>query len=145
MRLLYLHDGNYDVVSIALKKGYEVVAFNISDFNYSWYPVNYFDILWVNLSYKISAFLNTEHIDYVVDEILYFYELKHWIIEFPDERIHNDICMWGVPFVVINKLSNGKIKKMRIYNNVFKWEPKEDDIYITHKQIVKEILYNIII
>ena len=62
MRLLYLHDGNYDVVSIALKKGYEVVAFNIADFNYSWYPVNYFDILWVNLSYKITAFFNTEHI-----------------------------------------------------------------------------------
>ena len=73
------------------------------------------------------------------------YVLKHWIIEFPDKRIHNDICMWGVPFVIINKLSGGKIKKMRIYNNVFKWEPKEDDIYITHKQIVKEILYNIII
>ena len=144
MKILYLHDGSYDVVSTALKRGFEVVSFNIEDAHYSWYPFNYFDISWVNLSCKISRTLNTEHLDYVVDEILYYYELKHWIIEFPDKRIHNDICMWGVPFVVINKLSKGKMKKMRIYNNVFKWEPKEDDIYITHKQIVNEIFENIV-
>ena len=106
MKILYLHDGSYDVVSIALKRGFEVVSFNIEDFNYSWYPVNYFDIVFVNLSCKISRTLNTEHLDYVVDEILYYYVLKHWIIEFPDKRIHNEICMWGVPFVVINKLPN---------------------------------------
>ena len=50
MKLLYLHDGSYDVVSIALERGFEVVSFNIEDFNHSWYPVNYFDILFVNLS-----------------------------------------------------------------------------------------------
>ena len=137
MKILYLHDGSYDVVSNALQRGSEVVTFNVKDFNHSWYPVNYFDILWVNLSCKISRTLNTEHLDHVADERLY-YVLRHWIIECPDKRIHNDICMWGVPSVVINKLSNGKMKKMRIYTNVFNWVPKEDDIYITHKQIVDE-------
>ncbi len=32
MKILYLHDGSYDVVSIALKRGFEVVSFNIEDF-----------------------------------------------------------------------------------------------------------------
>ena len=59
-----LFSKNY--VNIAVRNGY------IADFNYSCYPFHYFDILWVNLSYKMFAFLNTEHIDYVVDEILYF-------------------------------------------------------------------------
>ena len=144
MKLLYLHDGSYDVISSALKRGFEVVSFNIEDFNHSWYPFNYFDILWVNLSCKISRTLNTEHLDYVIDEILYFYELKHWIIEFPDKRIHDEICMWGVPFVIVNKMSIGKLKKIRIYNNVFRWEPREDASYITHKYIVNEIFDNII-
>jgi len=144
MKLLYLHDGNNDVVSIALKRGFEVVSFNIEDFNHAWYPFNYFDILWVNLSWKISRTLNTEHLDYIIDEILYFYVLKHWIIEFPDKRIHNEICMWGVPFVIVNKLSNCKLKKIRIYNNVFRWEPREDAIYITHKYIVNEIFDKVI-
>ena len=95
------------------------------------------------ISCKISRTLNTEHLDYVVDEILYYYVLKHWIIEIPDKRIHDEICMWGVPFVIVNKMSIGKLKKIRIHNNVFRWEPREDAIYITHKHIVIEIFDNI--
>ena len=35
MKLLYLHDGSYDVMSSALKRGFEVVSFNIEDFKAS--------------------------------------------------------------------------------------------------------------
>ena len=38
MKLLYLHDGSYDVISSALKRGFEEVSFTIEDFNHSWYP-----------------------------------------------------------------------------------------------------------
>ena len=83
MRLLYLHDGNYDVISIALKRGFEVVSFNIEDFNHSWYPFNYFDILWVNLSNKMSRTLNTEHSENVIVDILYFYEFLFFLWGYP--------------------------------------------------------------
>jgi hypothetical protein len=39
-------------------------------------------------------------------------------------------------------MSWGKIEKIRIYNNVFRWRPSEDEFYITRKRIVKEILIN---
>ena len=109
------------------------------------YPVNHFDILYVCVSCKISEYLDIEDVEYVVDDILYYYKLKHWIIEYPNRRVHNNICFWGVPFTKVNQMTWGRMKKMRIYNNVFKWKPEEDYIYITHKQIVTEIFETILI
>jgi pyruvate formate-lyase activating enzyme-like uncharacterized protein len=39
-----------------------------------------------------------------------------------------------ISFTNINQLMCGKMNKMRIYNNVFKWKPKEDDIHIEIKE-----------
>ena len=145
MKLLYLHDGQHEIEKIAFDMGFDVVSYHIEHFDYNLYPVNHFDVLWVNLSCRISEFVDTEYVEYVVDDILYYYKLKHWIFEYPNRRVHNNICFWGVPFVDINFLNWGKMKKMSIFNNVFKWRPEEDYIYITHKQIVKEILETILI
>jgi hypothetical protein len=145
MKLLYLHDGVHEIDKIAFDMGFDVVSYHIEHFDYNLYPDNHFDILYVCLSCKISECLDTEDIEYVVDDVLYYYKLKHWIIEYPDRRVHNNICFWGVPFVEVNFLNWGKMKTMRIYNNVFKWKPDKDYIYITHKQIVKEIFETILI
>ena len=102
MKLLYLHDGNVFVGTMAYNMGFDVISFNIFDFDFEMYPVNHFDILWVNLSCEISQDLRTDHLEYVVDDVLYYYELKHWIIEYPDRRIQDNIVVWGVPFTDIN-------------------------------------------
>ena len=143
MKLLYLHDGREDVGRIAIRKGFDVVVYNIDDFDQGMYAANHFDVLWVRLSCEISGSLNTEKLEYALDDLLYFYELKHWIIEFPDKRVYNDIAVWGVPFTDISFMSWGKIEKIRIYNNVFRWRPSGDEFYITRKSIVKEILCNL--
>jgi hypothetical protein len=145
MKLLYLHDGVHEIDKIAFDMGFDVVSYHIEHFDYNLYPANHFDILYVCVSCKISEYLDIEDVEYVVDDILYYYKLKHWIFEYPDKRAYDNICFWGVPFVEVNFLNWGKMKKMRIYNNVFKWKPEEDYIYITHKQIVKEIFETILI
>ena len=145
MKLLYLHDGQHEIDKIAFEMGFDVVSFHINTFDYNLYPANHFDILWVCLSCRISEYVDTEDIEYVVDDILYYYKLKYWIIEYPNRRVYDNICFWGVPFTKINQMFCGKMKKMRIFNNVFKWRPEEDYIYITHKQIVKEIFETILI
>ena len=53
------------------------------------------------------------------------------------------MAVYGVPFTDISCMSCGKIEKIRIYNNVFRWRPSEDKVYITRKRIVKEILINL--
>jgi hypothetical protein len=52
------------------------------------------------------------------------------------------MAVYGVPSTDINYMNCGKIEKIRIYNNVFRWRPSEDRVYITRKRIVKEILPN---
>ena len=42
---------------------------------------DHFDILYVCVSCKISEYVDTEHVEYVVDKMLYYYKLKHWIIQ----------------------------------------------------------------
>ena len=145
MKLLYLHDGKHEIDKITFDMGFDVVSYHIKHFDYNLYPDNHFDILYVCLSCQISECLDAEDIEYVVDDIIYYYKLIHWIIGYPDKRLYDHICVWGVPFVDINYMICGRMKKMRIYNNVFKWKPGEDYIYISHKQIVKEILETILI
>ena len=140
MKLLYLHDGKHEIDKIAFDVGFDVVSYHIDRFDCNLYPDDQFDILFACLTCKISEVLDTENIEYVLDDLLYYFKLKYWIVEFPDKRIHDDICVWGVPFFEIKQMICGRMKKMRIYNNVFKWKPEADYIYITHKQIVKEIL-----
>lgn len=144
MKLLYLHDGNVFVGTMAYNMGFDVISFNIFDFDFEMYPANHFDILWVNLSCEKSEVLRIDHLQYVFQDVLNYYKLKHWVVEYPDRRVQDDIVVWGVPFTDINYMTCGRLKKIRIYNNVFKWRPEEDTIYILHKTVIKEILENII-
>ena len=143
MKLLYLHDGQSSVGRIASKMGFDVVKHNIDDFVHDLYSANQFDVLWVNLSSEIFGRLDTSDLEYVLDELLDYFILKHWIVEFPDKRVYDHMAVYGVPLPDINYMSCGKIEKIRIYNNVFRWRPSEDKIYTTRKRIVKEILINL--
>ena len=143
MKLLYLHDGREGVGWIANKMGFDVVKHNIDDFVHGLYSANQFDVLWVDLSSDIFwNVIDTSDLEYVLDDLLDYFILKHWIVEFPDKRVYDHMAVYGVPFTDINYMSCGKIEKIRIYNNVFRWRPSEDRVYITRKRIVKEILIN---
>ena len=142
MKLLYLHDGNEGVSSIASTMGFDVVIHNIDDFVHGLYAANQFDVLWVDLSSEIFCRLDTSDLEYVLDDLLDYFILKHWIVEFPDKRVYDHMAVYGVPFTDISFMSCGKIEKIRIYNNVFRCRPSEDKVYTTRKRIVKEILIN---
>ena len=104
MKLLYLHDGNVFVGTMAYNMGFDVISFDIYDFDFDMYPANHFDILWVNLSCEISRSLRTDDLEYVVDDVLCYYELKHWIIEYHDKRVQDDIAVWGAPLTDIENI-----------------------------------------
>ena len=92
MKLLFLHDGQHEIDKIAFDMGFDVVSYHIEHFDYNVYSANHFDILYVCVACKISEYVDIEDIEYVVDDILYYYKLKYWIFEYPDKRAYDDIC-----------------------------------------------------
>ena len=146
MKLLDLFAGTGSIGNVGKEMGWDVISLDrdmaadikcdIMDWDYTVYPNKYFDVIWASppcTEYSIAkttAPRDIEGANKIVQrtlDILEYFEAKYWIIENPQTGYLKDqIMMWGLPFKDIDYCKYGMPyrKRTRIWNNVFRWEPK---------------------
>jgi hypothetical protein len=143
---LDLFSGSGSVGEVAKELGYNVISLDkdmeasieidIMDWDYTVFPKGFFDVTHASppcTEYsraKTTAPRDIEGANQIVErtlDILEYFEPKYWIIENPQTGLLKDqLCMWGLPFKDIDYCKYGMPyrKRTRIWNNVFRWEPK---------------------
>ena len=106
------------------------------DWDYTFFERKSFDVIWASppcTEYsraKTRAPRDIEGANEIVQrtlDILEYFEPKYWIIENPQTGLLKDqLLMWGIPFKDIDYCKYGLPyrKRTRIWNNVFRWEPR---------------------
>ena len=145
-RLLELFSGTGSVGDVAKQLGYEVISLDrdmkatiqidIMDWDPTVYPPKYFDVIWASppcTEYsraKTTGIRDIEGANEIVQktlDVLEYFEPKFWILENPQTGLLKDqLMMWGLPFKDIDYCKYGMPyrKRTRIWNNIFRWEPK---------------------
>ena len=146
MRLLELFSGTGSVGNVATNMGYEVTSLDrdmpatfkcdIMDWDYRMFPPKHFDVIWASPPCtEYSQALTTrprdiEGANMLVQralDIIEYYEPKYFMMENPQTGLLKDqLQMWGIPFKDIDYCKYGMPyrKRTRIWNNVFRWEPR---------------------
>ena len=142
MRVLELYSGYESLSSVFVECGFDVVSSSLESFDINSYPIefNCFDIVFINIndsSLGFRAGLDDDCLMVGMDCIEY-YNPKNWIILHNGANIQDDVIMWGLPFRVVKSLRGGKVIITRVWNNIFKWKPR--NTYILHKTILLELL-----
>ena len=142
MKILELYIGNSWGMGLFKEYGYDGISCKLELFDYSIYPRDNFDIIFINInknSLSFSADTDFTYLEFGMDVIEY-YNPKFWIINDTDKGIKDDIIVWGLPYKDINTLRGGRLKKIRIWTNIDKWRPKISNIYIKQTYILLELL-----
>ena len=146
MRLLELFSGTGSVGNVAKTMGFEVISLDmdmeatiktdIMNWDYKTYPRKHFQVIWASppcTEYsraKTIGIRKIEEANMVVQQtldILEYFEPKYWLIENPQTGLLKDqLCMYGLPWKDIDYCKYGMPyrKRTRIWNNVFRWEPR---------------------
>ena len=145
MKILELYIGSSWGMELFKEYGYDGISYQLELFDYSIYPRDNFDIIFININknnLSFSADTDLTYLEFGLDVIEY-YNPKFWIINDTDKGVKNDIIMWGLPYKDINTMRGGKLKEMRIWTNINKWRPKASNIYIKQTYILLELLQHI--
>ena len=145
MKILELYIGNSWGMGLFKEYGYDGISCKLELFDYSIYPRDNFDIIFINInknSISFSADADLTYLEFGLDVIEY-YNPKFWIINDTDKGVKNDIIMWGLPYKDIHTMRGGKLKKVRIWTNSHKWKYKTSNIYIKETYILLELLQHI--
>ena len=143
---LDLFSGTGSVGEVAKELGYTVIGvdrdmeaeiqIDIMDWDYTVFPTGFFDVIWASppcTEYsraKTTAPRDIEGANAVVQrtlDILEYFCPKYWILENPQTGLLKDqLMMWGLPFKDLDYCKYGMPyrKRTRIWNNVFRWEPR---------------------
>ena len=146
MRLLELFSGTGSVGNVAKNMGFEIISLDmdmeatiktdIMKWDYTIYPRKHFDVIWASppcTEYsraKTIGVRKLEEANMVVQQtldILEYFEPRFWLIENPQTGLLKDqLCMYGLPWKDIDYCKYGMPyrKRTRIWNNVFRWEPR---------------------
>ena len=146
MRLLELFSGTGSVGNVAKNMGFEIISLDmdmeatiktdIMNWDYKTYPRKHFDVIWASppcTEYsraKTIGIRKIEEANMVVQQtldILEYFEPRFWLIENPQTGLLKDqLCMYGLPWKDIDYCKYGMPyrKRTRIWNNVFRWEPR---------------------
>ena len=143
---LDLFSGTGSVGEVAKELGFNVISLDrdmeadiqidIMEWDYSDFPRDFFDVIWASppcTEYsraKTTAPRDIEGANAVVQralDILEYFCPKYWILENPQTGLLKDqLMMWGLPFKDLDYCKYGMPyrKRTRIWNNVFRWEPR---------------------
>ena len=143
---LDLFSGSGSVGEVAKELGYTVISLDkdmpasieidIMEWDCRDFPKGFFDVIWASppcTEYsraKTTAPRDIEGANEIVQRTLYileYFEPKFWILENPQTGLLKDqLMMWGLPFKDVDYCKYGMPyrKRTRIWNNVFRWEPK---------------------
>ena len=96
--------------------GFDVITkTDFMNWPYKYYPNKYFDVICWS---KNCTDYDVDEI-YIVMDILEYFEPIYWILTNPTSgKLKDDLLMWGLPYMDVT------CEKMRVWNNVVKWEPK---------------------
>ena len=146
MRLLELFSGTGSVGHVATDMGYEVTSvdrdmpatFNcdIMQWDYQTFPPKHFHVIWASppcTEYSRALTTRSRDIESANEivqrtlDIIEYLEPKYFMIENPQSGLLKDqLMMWGIPFKDVDYCKYGMPyrKRTRIWNNVFRWEPR---------------------
>jgi hypothetical protein len=140
MKILELYIGSSWGIGLFKEYGYDGISCQLELFDYSIYPRDNFDIIFININNVLfSADTDSTYLEFGMD-IIEYYNPKFWIINDTDEGVKDDIIMWGLPYKDINTMRGGKLKNVRIWTNINKWKYKTSNIYIKQTYILLELL-----
>ena len=133
MRVLELYSGYESLQSVFIGCDFDVVSSSLESFDINSYPIesNCFNIVFINIndnSLGFRAGLDDDCLMVGMDCVEY-YNPKYWIILHNGVNIQDDVIMWGLPFRVVKSLRGGKQTIIRVWNNIFKWKPRNTYIY----------------
>ena len=142
MKILELYIGNQWGEGIFREYGYDGISCKLDLFDYSIYPKNSFDIIFININNDSIVFSEDTDFSYLEFgmDIIEYYNPKFWLINDDEKGLKDDIIMWGLPYQDINTMRGGKLKQVRIWTNINRWKPKISNIYIKQTYILFEIL-----
>ena len=144
MKMLELYCGGESLQSFYTSLGFSVVSCCLDAFSVFDYPRDSykFDIVFIHIT--DDSLVREE---YGEDEDLYLgmdciemYDPKYWVILHNGLKVKDDITFWGLPYRDVDLLRGGKISKLRVWNNIFRWCPRPTNIYISYKTILWELL-----
>ena len=142
MKILELYIGNQWGHLLFKEYGFDGISSKLELFDYSIYPKDSFDIIFININriiYSFSADTDFSYLEFGLDMIEY-YNPKFWLINDTDKEVRDDIIVWGLPYQDINTMRGGKLKQVRIWTNINRWKPKISNIYIKQTYILFQIL-----
>ena len=145
MKILELYIGSQWGEGIFKEYGYDGISCKLDLFDYSMYPRDNFDIIFININRIISSFsedTDFSYLEFGLDMIEY-YNPKFWVMNDTNEGVKDDIIVWGLPYKDINTMRGGKLKQVRIWTNINKWRPNISNIYIKQTYILLELLQHI--
>ena len=142
MRVLELYSGYESLSSVFVESGFDVVSSSLESFDIHSYPIksNCFDIVFINIndsSLGFRAGLDDDCLMVGMD-CIELYDPKYWIILHNGVNIQDDVIMWGLPYRVVQSLRGGTKTIIRVWNNIFKWKPR--NTYISQKTLLLELL-----
>ena len=146
MRVLELYSGNKWGESVFKQLGFEaVVSVRLDSFDYSLYPSDGFDMVFINIDGCSLGFYDEEELGFMELglDVIENYDPKHWLILTGNKRVMNNIMMWGLPCKNIRVLRGGKLYKKRFWSNIHSWGPGFSKIYIRESYILSELFKTI--
>ena len=102
MKVLELYSGVMWGGSWFKDYGFEIVSIRLELFDYSIYPKDSFDIIFINInSNSIGLWDDEDHEEmrFGLDVITY-YDKYYWAINNTNNYIKDDIIVWGLPYRV---------------------------------------------
>ena len=148
MRVLELYSGNKPLTNFFRSMGFDCFSGDLQGFRVSDYPkeLNQLDILFIHIN-NMGLVVEESYEDDIIYglELLEYYNPKNWIILNNTMGINEHISMWGIPYKDIEFMRGGELIHIRVWNNVFKWEPKPNTIYINPKLLIFELICKIYI
>ena len=145
MKILELYIGGAWGIELFKEYGYDGISCELELFDYSIYPRDNFDIIFININWHNVLFsLDTDfsYLEFGLD-IIEYYNPKFWIINDTDKGVKDDVIVWGLPYKDIYTMRGGKLNKVRIWTSIDKWRPEISNIYIKETYILLELLQNI--
>ena len=132
MRVLEYYSGNTWGEDVFREFGINVTSVKAEEFDYSLYPRNGFDMVFLNINGNSLGFYDDVELGCMELglDLIEYYNPKHWLIVNGNKKVMDDIMMWGLPYKDIQIMRGGKLKGKRVWTNINRWI-----IYILGKHI----------
>ena len=93
MKILELYIGSQWGDGIFKEYGYDGISCKLELFDYSMYPKDSFDIIFININNTIFTETDFSYVEFGMD-IIEYYNPKFWIINDDEKGLKDDIIMW---------------------------------------------------